>query len=128
MFLEKKPTIPHTPYELLGSLLRQLVRFKKFSISIGIKDAYKEHKDALLLRRDLEALLKVNPPRKSDGLADRWDKQAEIEPYERIHLVVDGLDEASDETRRFLERTLRALFFGRLRLMTTASKDTRNSL
>ena len=60
MFLEKKPTIPHTPYELLGSLLRQLVGFKKSSVSIGIKDAYKEHKDALLLRRDLEALLKVN--------------------------------------------------------------------
>jgi hypothetical protein len=35
MFLEKKPTIPHTPYELLESLL--------------------------LLKRDFEALLKVNP-------------------------------------------------------------------
>jgi hypothetical protein len=41
---------------------------------------------------------------------------------------VDGLDETYDETRRCLERKLRALFFGRLRLMSTASKDTRNAL
>jgi hypothetical protein len=39
-----------------------LVGFKKSSISIGIKDAYEEDKDGLLLKRDLEALLKVNPP------------------------------------------------------------------
>lgn len=70
MFLEKNPTIPHTPYELIGSLLRQLVRFKKSAISPGIKDAYKEHKDALLLRRDLVELLKVNFARRSVGPAD----------------------------------------------------------
>lgn len=41
---------------------------------------------------------------------------------------MDGLDETYDETRRCLERKLRELFFGRLRLMSTASKDTRNAL
>jgi hypothetical protein len=39
-----------------------LVGFKKSSISIGIKDAYEEDKDALLLKRDLDALLKVSIP------------------------------------------------------------------
>ena len=50
------------------------------------------------------------------------NQQAEVETYERIHVVVDGLDEASDESRFFVERELGPLFSGRLRLMSTASK------
>jgi len=40
-----------SPHALRASweLLRQLVGFKKSSIGIGIKDAYEEDKDALLL-------------------------------------------------------------------------------
>jgi hypothetical protein len=52
------------------------------------------------------------------------NQQAEIETYERIYVVVDGLDEASEESRFFVERELRPLLSGRLRLMSTASKCT----
>jgi hypothetical protein len=73
MFLEKTPMIPHTPDVLIGSLLRQLVRFKKSAISPGIKDAYKEHSDVPPLTRDLVELLKVIFPREVVGLADQLE-------------------------------------------------------
>jgi hypothetical protein len=73
---EKADRPPHA-LQASWELLRQLVGFKKSSISIGIKDAYEEDKDSLLLKRDLDALLKVNPPPPSPKIvefADRWDK------------------------------------------------------
>lgn len=77
MFLEKTPMIPHTPDVLIGSLLRQLVRFKKSAISPGIRDAYKEHSDVPPLTRDLVELLKVIFLGEVVGLADQ------IEPIGR---------------------------------------------
>jgi hypothetical protein len=70
MFFEKTSMIPHTSDFLIGSLLRQLVRFKKSTISPAIRGAWKEHSDVEPLKEDLMALLKVSSPRKSAGLVD----------------------------------------------------------
>ena len=57
VFFEKKSLVPQTPAELIGSLLRQLVKFKTSVISSAIRVAYKENSTARPL--DLEMLLKV---------------------------------------------------------------------
>ena len=57
VFFEKKSMVPQTPAELIGSLLKQLVKFKKSAISSAIRVAYKENSTARPL--DLETLLKV---------------------------------------------------------------------
>jgi len=59
MFLEKKSIIPYTSDSLISSLLRQMVQFKKSSLSPGLRDAYSDHKDGELPQQELQSLFKV---------------------------------------------------------------------
>lgn len=61
IYLEKTPSTEHTPRTLCGSLLKQLVQFKKSSVSIEIQTAYRGTEGLLAPKDDdLKRLLKVS--------------------------------------------------------------------
>ncbi|KAH6675779.1 ankyrin repeat-containing domain protein [Halenospora varia] len=103
IYLEKIETMSHTRKNLLGSLLKQLVQFKESGVSPAIRDTYEKARRMGTSPSEPEMTLLL---------------KSEIESYQRVYIVVDGLDETSPDSQDFIERRLRKLSLKRLSILT----------
>ncbi|KAL9118335.1 MAG: hypothetical protein Q9187_005122, partial [Circinaria calcarea] len=105
LYLNEKESRIHTPENLLGSLLKQLVQLRgPEAISEKLKSVYRRAKN-------IEA-----PP----GLKEIRQTLSEyIADYDRVYLIVDGLNECSSSARPLLEHQLLHLHKEKLSLLVT---------
>jgi hypothetical protein len=92
LYFNYKEQVRQTVSNLIGSLLKQIVQYR-VRISDSIKSLY-EHCEGRT-RPTLNDLMKA--------------LKAEISPYTKVFIIVDALDECSEETREYLLRAFQSL-------------------
>ncbi|KAG9236434.1 ankyrin repeat-containing domain protein [Amylocarpus encephaloides] len=107
LYLEQTPVIPHTPKNILGSLLKQLIQLKG-SIPPAVREAWKR-----AVRVDAKPTL----PELTELFAN------EVTSYDRVHVVIDALDEAQPDVRKYIEKKFLKLSPDKLKLLVTARRD-----
>ncbi len=62
IYFEQRPSSPHTPNNLLGSLLKQLIQIRDCGFPEGVKDAYKNATriNARMTQNEMRGLLEVS--------------------------------------------------------------------
>ncbi|KAH7400219.1 ankyrin repeat-containing domain protein [Cadophora sp. MPI-SDFR-AT-0126] len=113
IFLEKAESLKQIPEALQGSLLKQLIQFKESGLSPNIRKAF-------------DKATRTNTAPDDNQTKDLL--KAEIELYSQVYLVVDGLDEASEEARWFIENDLREIDTGKMSVFTTSRPDQATDL
>ncbi|PVH81353.1 ankyrin [Cadophora sp. DSE1049] len=113
VFLEKAESLKQTPEALRGSLLKQLIQFKESGLSTNIRKAF-------------DKATRTNTAPDDNHTKDLL--KAEIEPYSQVYVVVDGLDEASEEARWFVENDLREIDPEKMSIFTTSRPDKATDL
>ncbi|KAH6692883.1 ankyrin repeat-containing domain protein [Leptodontidium sp. MPI-SDFR-AT-0119] len=113
VFLEKAETLRQTLQAIQGSLLKQLIQFKESGLSPAIRKAF-----------DKAARTNTAP----DDNQTRALLKAEIELYSRVYVIVDALDEASDEPRCFIEEGLQDIHQQKLSVLTMSRIDKADAL
>ena len=112
IYLSEKEAENHTPENLIGTMLKQMVQLRSSRpVSSRLQNLYEQSqsigvKIKSLKLRELKELF-----------------SAELETYERLYLVVDALNECSPKSRRYVEEELPKLYERNLSLMITATKD-----
>jgi ankyrin repeat protein len=110
IFLETKTqTEAQTVALVRGGLLNQLVQFRNEDVSESIIEAYKR-------------ACGVGYAPGDDDITDLL--KDEIALYQRVLVVADGLDEASNEARVFVEQNLQQLSPEKVYLLTMGRPDT----
>ena len=105
LYLNEKESRIHTPENLLGSLLKQLVQLR------GPEAMTEKLKSVHRKAKNIEA---------APGLAEIQEILLEyLADYERVYLIVDGLNECSSTSRGLLEHDLPKLHKEKLSLLVT---------
>ena len=106
LFLDYKEARVHTPENLLGSLIKQMMQLQPedLPVSSDLRNLYEQSKrtEARPVMRDLKKIFR-------GMLSDP--------SFTRAYIVVDALDEASSKSRHFVEQELQKL--GRMSLLIT---------
>ncbi|KAH7327406.1 ankyrin repeat-containing domain protein [Rhexocercosporidium sp. MPI-PUGE-AT-0058] len=113
VFLEKAEASKQTPDDIRGSLLKQLIQFRESGLSPAIRKAF-----------DKATRMNTAP----DDNQTRGLLKAEIEFYSQVYVIVDALDEASDEARCFIEEELREIHQQKLSILTMSRTDNPDTL
>lgn len=107
MYLSEKESENHTPENLLGSLLKQLLQLKRLKpITPQLRHLYENRtmgaKPTLIEMREI--------------------LDAELAASERIYLIIDALNECSPKSRGLVEHVLPELYSKNLCLMVTSTE------
>ncbi|KAL2061186.1 hypothetical protein VTL71DRAFT_7459 [Oculimacula yallundae] len=113
IFLEKAESHRQTPEALRGSLLKQLIQFNEAGLNTAIRDAFEK------------AFKRGASP---DENITRALLKAEVQAYSHVFVIVDGLDEASDDSRDFVEEDLEGLDPEKIKILTMSRINTVESL
>ncbi|MCJ1263555.1 hypothetical protein MMC22_003425 [Lobaria immixta] len=112
MYLSEKESENHTPENLLGSMLKQLMHLKRSKpMTPQLRNLYENRTmGAKPTLREMREIL-----------------NAELAASERIYLVIDALNECSPKSRRLVEHELPKLYSKNLSLMVTSTEYTGRS-
>ncbi|MCJ1465053.1 hypothetical protein MMC07_003669 [Pseudocyphellaria aurata] len=107
MYLSEKESENHTPENLLGSILKQLLQLKRSKPVIPeLRDLYQNR--TLGAKPTLQEMEKI--------------LDAELAGSDRIYLIIDALNECSPKSRHLVEHKLPKLYSKNLSLMVTSTE------
>lgn len=112
MYLSEKESENHTPENLLGSMLKQLVQLKRSKpITPQLRNLYENRTmGAKPTLREMREILNI-----------------ELAASDRIYLIIDAMNECSPKSRRLVEHELPTLYSKNLSLMVTSTEYTGRS-
>lgn len=108
MFLSEKESENHTPENLLGSMLKQLMQLKRSKpVTRELRDLYENRaRGAKPTLREMRDIL-----------------DAELAGSDRIYVIIDALNECSPKSQRLVEHELTKLYSQNLSLMVTSNEQ-----